>query len=160
MVTIRLIEDMRTAPLVQPTPKGGNHPLWVLGHLTLAEGRIPQMLLGEENPADRWENVFNSGTQPTTDAGAYPPFDEVLAMYRKLRARSMELLEQFGDAGLEQAPKMVPPGMEDRLRTVADVFLIVGALHQSMHRGQVADARRVAGREPMFPGPGPIRKRG
>ena len=35
--TAQLVEDMRDAPLTQPTPGGkgggGNHPLWVLGHL-------------------------------------------------------------------------------------------------------------------------------
>ena len=28
-----LIEDMKDAPLTAPTPNGGNHPLWCLGHL-------------------------------------------------------------------------------------------------------------------------------
>jgi hypothetical protein len=32
--TMSLIEDMRDAPLTQPTSRGGNHPLWVLGHIT------------------------------------------------------------------------------------------------------------------------------
>ena len=28
-----------------PTPNGGCHPLWVLGHLTIVEGMIPAVLL-------------------------------------------------------------------------------------------------------------------
>ena len=34
-------------------------------------------------------------------------------------------------------------------RTVGDTFLTI-AMHQMNHRGQVADARRVAGRKPVF----------
>jgi len=33
-----MLEDMREAPLTQPTARGGNHPLWVIGHLALTEG--------------------------------------------------------------------------------------------------------------------------
>lgn len=35
-----MIEDMKDAPLTFPTPKGGNHPLWVLGHLAYSEGSL------------------------------------------------------------------------------------------------------------------------
>ena len=50
--TFGLIEDMRDAPLTQPTSHGGNHPHWVLGHLTLVEGNIPALILGEKTVAD------------------------------------------------------------------------------------------------------------
>ena len=35
-----LINDMQDAPLTQPTPNGGNHPLWVLGHIVKAESDL------------------------------------------------------------------------------------------------------------------------
>ena len=39
-LTMGLIADMRDEPLRQPGSAGGNHPLWVLGHLTFVEGNI------------------------------------------------------------------------------------------------------------------------
>jgi hypothetical protein len=36
---IRFIEGMRDEPLTQPTQVGGNHPLWILGHLTYTQDR-------------------------------------------------------------------------------------------------------------------------
>ena len=30
-MTLKLIDNMKDQPLTFPTPKGGNHPLWVLG---------------------------------------------------------------------------------------------------------------------------------
>src|SRR3954464_15343058 len=92
--TLELIEDMRDAALTQPTPRGGNHPLWVLGHITFVEGNVPHVLFGEPNPVAHWAPLFAPGTQPTPDAAASPPFEEVLRTYRDLRARNLETLER------------------------------------------------------------------
>ena len=147
--TMQLIEDMRDAALTQPTPRGGNHPLWVLGHLTLVEGSVRHTILGEPNPAAKWAPLFAPGTEPTKDASAYPPFDEVMRTYRELRAKNLQLLEELGEAGLDRPTVSPPKGLEDMLRTAGDVFLVIG-MHQMFHRGQVADARRAAGRKPVF----------
>jgi hypothetical protein len=147
--TMQLIEDMRDAPLTQPTPSGGNHPLWILGHLTLVEGIIPQTLFGEPNPVAHWASLFAPGTEPSSDASKYPPFDELLHTYRDLRTRNLQIFEELGEGGLDRPTKAPPPGLKDILRTVGDTFLVV-ALHQMNHRGQVADARRAAGRKPVF----------
>jgi hypothetical protein len=142
-------EDMRDAPLTQPTSRGGNHPLWTVGHLAVVEGSIPQVLFGEPNPVEHWRPLFGQGTRPTTDAGAYPPFDEVLKTYRDLRAKNLARLEAIGEEGLDRAPAAVPPGFEDEMSTMGHTLLVI-ALHQMSHVGQLADARRASGREPRF----------
>ena len=147
--TMRLIEDMRDAALTAPTPRGGNHPLWVLGHIAFIEGGVPRILFGEPHALEKWAVLFAPGAEPLMDAKAYPPFEEILRTYRDLRARNLQILEKLGDGGLELVPKSPLPGLEDRMKTAADVFLLA-ALHQMNHRGQVADARRAAGRKPMF----------
>ena len=146
---LQLVEDMKDAPTTQPTPCGGNHPLWVLGHITFVEGNIPHVLFGEPNPVAHWGPLFAPGTEPKADAGAYPPFDEVLRTYRDLRARNLQTLERLGEAGLDRPTKAPPRGLEHMLGTVGDAFLLT-ALHQMSHRGQLADARRAAGRKPIF----------
>jgi hypothetical protein len=148
-LTSRLIEDMRDAPLTRPTSSGGNHPLWILGHLALVEGALPQILFGEANPVEHWGPLFAPGTQPMANATAYPSFDEVLDTYRDLRAKNLRLLDEIGDAGLDRAPKAVPPGFEDEMRTIGRTFLTI-AQHQMLHLGQITDARRAAGRKPLF----------
>jgi hypothetical protein len=146
--TTRLVEDMRDQPLTRPTSRGGNHALWVLGHLAVIEGMIPHTVFGEPHPVRHWWPLFGTGSEPSDDAGAYPPFDEVLTTYRDLRAKNLVRLEEIGEAGLEQAPKVIPPGFEDRMKTIGRTFHLI-ALHQMQHLGQVADARRAAGREPF-----------
>jgi hypothetical protein len=147
--TGRLADDLRDAPLTRPTARGGNHPLWLLGHLAVVEGAIPQVVFGEANPVGHWEPLFGQGTTPSDDAAAYPPYDEVLGTYRELRAKNLARLEEIGEAGLDAAPRAVPPGFEDEMRTVGQTYLTI-AMHQMIHYGQLADARRAAGRQPLI----------
>ena len=147
--TLQLIEDMRDAPVTSPTPRGGNHPLWILGHITWVEGNVPHVLFGEPNPVAHWTHLFAAGAEPKSDAAAYPPFDEILRTYRELRARNLQILEQVGDSGLDRPTVAPPRGLEKALKTFGDTFLVM-AIHQMNHRGQVADARRAVGRQPIF----------
>jgi len=144
--TLQLLEDMRDAPLVFPTPRGGCHPLWILGNLALSEALfLHEWILGEANPLARWDAVFGPGVEPVADASVYPTFDEVMVEVDAVRARVMEALEACTEADLD-APSFAPSEMAKFFGTRRQVFLTM-ANHWLVHRGQVADARRAAGRE-------------
>jgi uncharacterized damage-inducible protein DinB len=147
--TVDAAEQLRDVPLVQPTVRGGNHALWNLGHLAVVEGSLQQTLFGEPNPVERWLPLFWQGSKPTTDAGAYPSFDEVLATYRKLHAENLARLDEIGDEGLDQAPASIPRGFENEMSTIGRTLIVI-TLHQMSHVGQFAVIRRAAGREPRF----------
>ena len=151
--TASIVADMRDAAMTRATPGGrggdGNHTLWLLGHLTYIEGNMQRILLGKDNPVEQWAPLFRTGTQSQDDPGVYPPFDEVLAKYGELRAANLKLLDEIGDAGLDRPPKWVPPGFEDAMTTAGHTLLLL-CLHNMVHYGQVADARRVAGRTPLL----------
>jgi uncharacterized damage-inducible protein DinB len=140
-----VIDEMSGAAMTFPTPKGGCHPLWVLGHLTLVEGMIPAILFGDKNPAAEWQQYFGENSEPVADAGAYPPFAEVREKYRQLREQNLKLLESLSEADLDKSTKAPPKGREREFATYGQSFLVL-ALHQTMHRGNVTDARRAAGR--------------
>jgi len=138
-----VIDEMSGAPTTFPTPNGGCHPLWVLGHLTLIEGSIPAVLFGEANAAADWEQHFGQGTEPVANASAYPPFAEVRAKYLQLRERNLQLLDSLSESDLDK-PSLAPPkGREREFATYGSSFLVL-ALHQMAHRSQVTDARRAA----------------
>jgi uncharacterized damage-inducible protein DinB len=151
--TAALVADMRDEPLTCATPGArggdGNHPIWLLGHLAYIEGAVQHVLLGESNPVEQWGPLFAPGTRATQDAGKYPTFDEVLGKYRELRAANLRMLEALGEAGLDRPPKWVPPGFEDSMKTAGQTLLLI-CLHNMVHYGQIADARRVAGRKPLM----------
>ena len=86
---LSVIDEMSDAATTFPTPNGGCHPLWVLGHLTLVEGMIPAALFAEKNPAAEWQQYFGENSEPVADAGAYPPFAEVREKYLLQSTRAL-----------------------------------------------------------------------
>jgi len=144
-----MIENMRDAPLTAPTPNGGNHPLWVLGHLAYAEGNlIDGFVQGKENSLADWKEMFGQGSQPVADAGKYPPFDEVLAKFQEIRANTMSVLDSLSDADLDK-PSHAPEEMTQFFGTIGRCFAAL-SMHFTFHGGQVADARRAAGRPALM----------
>src|SRR5882724_7740375 len=139
------IDKMSDAATTFPTPNGGCHPLWVLGHLTMVEGMIPAALFGDKNPVAEWGQYFGENSEPVADASAYPSFDTIRKKYAELREQNLALLESLSEADLDKPTKAPPKGREQEFATYGQSFLVL-ALHQTMHRGNVTDARRAAGR--------------
>lgn len=149
-MVLQLIDDMKDAPLTFPTVNGGCHPLWVLGNVTLAEGTfVREYISGEVNPVAEWNDIFGAGTEPVADAAKYPPFSEVMAKSHAVREGTMALLDSFSEADLDK-PSKAPPKRQAYFGSNRQCFLMT-ALHWMMHRGQVADARRAAGRKRIGP---------
>ena len=77
-IVLSRVEEMRDHCVVFPTPRGGCHTLWVLGHLAYIEALvIRSFMLGEPNPLADWEEVFD-GVDTSGDIEQFLPFDQVL----------------------------------------------------------------------------------
>ena len=85
---MKYLETMSDAPLLRPGPWGGNHAMWIAGHLTVVEGRLHQMLHGTENPVREWKPLFDWGSEPVDDPAVYPPYEQVLAKFKELRGQT------------------------------------------------------------------------
>jgi hypothetical protein len=143
------VDEMREHCVVFPTPKGGGHTLWVLGHLAYIEALIiREFMLAEPNPLAEWEDLFD-GTDTTGDLSQYPPFDEVLAKCREMREWTVTLLDSLSEDDLDKVSANAPKGYEETFGTYR-LCLQAVADHWYMHRGQLADARRAAGIERMW----------
>lgn len=143
-LTLARIEEMKDHALVFPTPNGGSHTLWVLGHLTFVEGLvIREFMLGEENPAAGWSAAFD-GEGTSDDPSVYPDFDDVLAACRESRERTLTLLDSYVEDDLDRTGSTVPAGFEQYFGTYRRCFQYVSD-HWLMHRGNLADSRRAAG---------------
>jgi uncharacterized damage-inducible protein DinB len=142
---LNAIDKMSDAPTTFPTANGGCHPLWVLGHLTMVEGMIPEVLFGDKNPVAEWQKYFGEASEPVDNAGWYPSFEEVRGRYLELRERNLRLLDSLSEEDLDQPTKAPPKGRENEFATFGRSFLVL-ALHQTMHRSHVTDALRAAGR--------------
>jgi hypothetical protein len=139
------LDKMSDDPTRFPTPSGGCHPLWVLGHLTLIEGGIPAILFGEENAAAGWGKLFGENSEPVDNPSVYSTFTEVREKYLELRANNLKILESLTEVDLDNPVKAPPKGREHEFATFGRSFLTL-ALHQTMHRSHATDAYRAAGR--------------
>src|SRR4029079_14568825 len=147
---LRALEDMKADPFVQPGPWGGNHAMWVAGHLTVVEGRLHKILRGTPNPVEHWKPLFDWASEPKIDKAAYPPFEEVLQTFRRLREGTFAFLEEVGEEGRDCPTKVpVPPPLTAAFQTVGSAILTI-ACHQCFHMGEAAVARRASGKLPAF----------
>ncbi len=148
--TLALLDDMRDAPLTFPTPRGGNHPLWILGHLVWSEGDIIQcQMLARPHPAPMLAPLFANNTEPSADASRYPPYDELRRGFDAARSATLRELDALRDEDLDRRSLGVRPGLDPVLGTFARCFLVV-VLNTMTHRGQAADARRALGRSKLI----------
>ena len=146
---LRRIDDMRSFAMVPPTPNGGCHTLWLLGHLAYIEALIVRtIMLGEPNPLASWETVFD-GADVSADPTLFPPFDSVLATCRERRVSTLVLIDSLTEADLDRTSASIPAGYENVFGTHR-LCLQYAADHWYMHRGQFADCRRAAGLERMW----------
>jgi uncharacterized damage-inducible protein DinB len=148
-LTLRLIDDMKEQPLTFPTANGGNHPLWVLGHLAYSEGQIVQMMTGRPNPLAHWKELFGPGTEPSAAAARYPSFESLRTAFEDQRSETMRLLATLTDGDLDRPCQDCPPDKAQFIGTYGKCFMMM-MLHPMTHRGQVADARRAVGKKPLM----------
>ena len=142
------LEGMSDAPLLRPGPWGGNHAMWIAGHLTVVEGRLHQMLQGTPNPVKEWKPLFDWGSEPVDDPAAYPPFDEVLRKFKELRDQTHAFLDEVGDEGLDQPTKSQPPGFSG-FETAGQAIIIIAG-HACGHLGGLTVVRAAAGKQRLF----------
>lgn len=140
------LADMKDAPL-QRSNDGGNHAMWIAGHLAVIEGRLHKMIFGTGNPAENWKPLFDWGSTPSGDASIYPPFEQVLAALADLRGKTRAYVESVEDQNLDAPLKSMIPGIP--FDSIGNAILII-AFHQCVHCGEATAIRRAAGKMPFF----------
>ena len=102
----------------------------------------------QPNPVADWKEMFGQGSQPSTDASQYPPIDDVLAKFEGIRAATLDTLASMTDDDLDK-PSQAPEEAKEYFGTIGHCFAAL-SMHFTYHGGQVADARRAAGRQPLM----------
>jgi DinB superfamily len=142
------LSGMKDAPLLRPGPWGGNHAMWIAGHLTVVEGRLHQMLHGTPNPVHHWKPLFDWGSEPVDDPAAYPPFEDVVQKFKELRQQTHASLDEVSEDGLDQPTKCQPPGFSG-FETVGNAIVIIAG-HAIGHMGGLTVVRAAAGKQRLF----------
>lgn len=148
-IVLARIEDMRDHSLVFPSPGGGCHTLWILGHLASIECLVIHVFMRDEpNPLADWAEVFDT-IEVSADEEQFPLFDRVLEECRRVRKSTVSLLDSCVESDLDKMSENIPKasdaeGVEFLFGTYRRCFQYA-ADHWLMHRGQLADARCAAG---------------
>lgn len=145
---MKYLAEMGDAPLLRPGPRGGNHAMWIAGHLTVVEGRLHQMLHGTPNPVHHWKPLFDWGSEPSDDPADYPPFAEVMQKFKELRQQTHAFLDEVGEEGLDRPTKCQPPGFSG-FETVGKTVIIIAG-HACGHLGGLNVVRAAAGKQRLF----------
>lgn len=141
-----LLDDMRETPFVEPTP-GGNHPLWILGHLAHSESfLLDECLLGKPNRFPELTERFGPGSTPDTNPENYPSYDEIRPRFDEIRDASLAYLEQLSDDDLDEPSQKTEAPF---FSTVGNCYLAM-IMHAMNHAGTVTVARHAAGKPPLM----------
>lgn len=128
----------------QPTPTS-NHALWNLGHLAISNLWMASLIDGKPTGiSDDQERLFGMQSAPTPDASAYPPFEDVKALYIRSGERMRAALRALGPADLLASCEGEPQTFcTDKLDAV-----FKAAWHEAWHLGQIAELRKALGLVP------------
>lgn len=142
-----LIGDLKGEELIaSPIANGGNHALWVLGHITVSEaGILNSYVLGEKNPLEEWNAKFGAGSTPSSKPEDYPPIEEMIAKFEGVRKHTLKVLSEMSDEQLDEKSHADNPYFEKK----ANCFLLMIS-HAAFHAGQVADVRKSLGKKPLL----------
>lgn len=118
-----------------------NHPAWLVGHLTFIRAAIP-LQFGQPGPVQP-DARYGAGSEPTSDASAYPSKEKLLADFDAAEAHLQKLIASLTPEQIE----MPTPheGFRKHFPLVKDLFLGVLSFHDGIHLGQLIDWRRAHG---------------
>ncbi len=147
---LALLNDLRDEPLTS-VREGGNHALWILGHLVYVESWVVNVvILGRETcPHESWGPLFGTGSRPAAGGEGYPSFEALLEAWGEVRASTLSALEQFTDDDLDRASPGCPEEYKAWFGTIGKAFG-TQIFHPTMHYGQLSDIRRSLGREVLM----------
>lgn len=145
--TLGLLEAIPKDKLATPAFPGGNHALWIAGHLAVSDDAFLTALGGATSPLPaRWKELFGTGSKPSAKAGDYPELKEVLAALSERRQALVTWLKSLDEAKL-RAP--LPEDWKEFAATHADLATSL-AWHEGVHAGQLTSIRKALGLKPLF----------
>ncbi len=145
--TLDLLRDIPNDKLGHQLTPGGNHALWILGHLANSDNFF-HTTVGRSSSSlpETWNDLFGMNSKPLGDPAKYPALDE-------LQQRMAECRETLISWARSMTPQQLAAPLPDDLATFAPnccALLPCIAWHEGIHAGQLTMIRRDLGISPMF----------
>jgi len=148
MVFKGYLADLEDADLMRRPGEGCNHLAWQIGHLTASEVSLLESICpgkAAELPSG-FAEAHSKETAGSDDPTKFLSKDEYLALMDKVRAATMEALDEIPD---EQLDAPAPESFRSFCPTVGHLFTLI-ATHHMMHAGQIVPVRRQLGKPVVF----------
>lgn len=129
-----------------PTPDG-NHAAWIAGHVAWEDDDCLKQLQptrGSKLPAS-WHAIFGTGSQPVSDADAYPAIPDLREQLTTLR----DEFKQFFASAPDQIDAPIPSELHGFAKDRAALMHAV-ACHEMVHVGQLTVIRKSLQLGPVF----------
>ena len=142
-----LLETLTEEQLTARAGGTGNHALWIMGHLALADDIFVSAFRQEPSclPEDH-AKMFGPGSTPQEDAGAYPSREELLARLTTARERLLAWVKTLeGELAWQTTPEELSKIAPDAISAAYTL-----SKHEFMHIGQLTSIRANLGLPPMF----------
>jgi len=145
--TLKLLEGLPEQGFTHQPVAGGNHVLWVLGHLAATDDFFLTRLANRESGLpQQWGALFGMGSTPTSDAAAYPSREEVLQRLAERREALVQWFRSLSDADLART---LPDDFSEFAPDYASLPTRI-AWHEGLHAGQISTVRKSLGLKPAF----------
>ena len=105
-VVFPALEDLKSAPLISPTPHCPNHAHWIVGHLIFSEGRYREMTLGVPNPCQSMQAMFGGGPKPSLDGKDYPKYEDLFQKLQSMQEESPHRLHSRQSSSSTTSPQL------------------------------------------------------
>lgn len=145
--TLSLLEAIPKDKLTTPASPGGNHALWVAGHLARSDDDFLTVLSGSKSPLPpKWKELFGTGSKPMASAADYPDLKEILAALSERRQALVTWLKSLDEAKLRSP---LPEDWRDFAPTHAALATSI-VWHEGVHAGQLTSIRKALGLKPIY----------
>lgn len=145
--TLGFFEDIPDSKICYQPIAGGNHALWILGHLACTDEFFLNKIGGKPfNRFESWSGKFFMGSKPSANVSDYPPVSEVKKVLDENRNRFLDWAGSMTEAdALTALPEDFKNFAPDRATMLSTI-----AWHEGMHTGQLSMIRKALGLAPKF----------
>ena len=127
---------------VEPIP-GAKTAGWLIGHMTVSGDYARRLCCLPPTCPKEWEAKFNPGSQPSSDAAAYPPMEALRDAFFAVHRDLCEVASQVSPAVLAGPNPFAPA--RPHFPTAGDFLAYLMTGHLAYHLGQLAGWRVAAG---------------
>lgn len=127
-----------------------NHPTWLIGHLAISCDFTALMLGRQQLCPPAWNGLFGMNTEPISDPSKYPEKKTLIDLLEQGHQGVAKAYEQASDSLLSQPTP--DEGLRKMFPAVGQAVFFTMIPHESLHLGQLAVWRQVAGLPPALTG--------